>query len=168
MDFKTRRPSQASRAESARLDVDLPEHSLFSSIVTSSPYFNPTPPPAVRRENFNLWISDDDEDDSRPVSISALSNYSKFARGSRRAASARSARTSFLGPNLRHDEIRPHSIALSESTEKLGDFPSTKSVKADAASQLSVHGDGIEYPKGLKLVLITIALCLAVFVMALG
>jgi hypothetical protein len=64
--------------------------------------------------------------------------------------------------SVRYSDIRPRSAAPTESTEKLQ--PSPGGVREDATNVV----DDTVYPTGMKLALITLALCLAVFVMALG
>lgn len=69
-------------------------------------------------------------------------------------------RNSMIG-SLRYDDIRPRTTPQTESTEKLSVAPGNEDAAQDP-------DDGIVYPTGMKLGLITLALCLAVFVMALG
>ena len=163
-----------------RLSAHLPKDSLLSSIMTASQGFHFDPETARMARNANLWLSSDDESSTRPSSVSEESIRS-FATarqhvpiknprdnpvlGSIRGSLRRSLRGSMRGSMLIYDDMRPRPIT--ESTEKLH-TPADGSMDEDPPKEDTTRHDGQEYPKGMKLYLITLALCLAVFVMALG
>ncbi|KAF7561417.1 hypothetical protein G7046_g2724 [Stylonectria norvegica] len=160
-------------AEQSRLSVHLPKDSLFSSIMTSSQHFHVDPETADLARNANLWLSSDDES-SRPPSITPNDASVRSFTPARQPNTLRnprdnpvlgSIRDSFrhsLRQSLRYDEIMP---PPTESMEKLQQDSSMNLEKGN--EQAETRDTENVYPKGMKLALITLALCLAVFVMAL-
>ena len=156
----------------SHLSVRLPKETLYSSLRESSRYFNFDSETAKLARDADEWLethpgasgSNKDRDAngvSRPSSI-APSNFS-----------VRSLPADYSMPehhgkeyphpvmgSVRYNEIRPRSAVPTESTEKLQSVPPESGAEHSGAQQ--------EYPTGVKLALITLALCLAVFVMALG
>jgi len=156
----------------SHLSVRLPKETLYSSLRESSRYFNFDSETAKLARDADEWLethpgasgSNKDRDAngvSRPSSI-APSNFS-----------VRSLPADYSMPehhgkeyphpvmgSVRYNEIRPRSAVPTESTEKLQSVPPESGEEHSGAQQ--------EYPTGVKLALITLALCLAVFVMALG
>ncbi|CAM1511984.1 Fc.00g094970.m01.CDS01 [Cosmosporella sp. VM-42] len=162
-----------------RLSVHLPKETLFTSIMTATQGFHFDPETARMARNVNMWLSSDDESSTRPSSVSEESVRSfETARqhapiknpkdnpvlDSLRGSFRRSLRGSVRGSMLIYDDMRPRPIT--ESTEKLH-TPADGSINGDPPTEDTTRHDGQDYPKGMKLFLITLALCLAVFVMAL-
>jgi hypothetical protein len=154
------------------LSVRLPKETLYSSLRESSRYFNFDSETAKLARDADEWLtthpngsgskeSKDANGISRPSSI-APSNFSVRSLPADYSMPEYHGRD-FPHPvmgSVRHNEIRPRSAAPTESTEKLRSSPPVDGVETTGPEQ--------EYPTGVKLGLITLALCLAVFVMALG
>lgn len=151
----------------SRLSIRLPKDTLHSSLMESSQHFHFDPETAVLARNANAWLSSE-EDLARPASI-APSNFStRSLEYNDYHESTRNNREypvfgDSLRYSLRYDSTRPRTAPKTESTEKL-----TQGVVEDSGAIPGQSEDDIEYPTGMKLALITLALCLAVFVMALG
>ncbi|KAM0553369.1 hypothetical protein ACHAPJ_007383 [Fusarium lateritium] len=155
----------------SHLSVRLPKETLYSSLRESSRYFNFDSETTKLARDADEWLS------SHPGG--AASSGSKDANGVSRPSSiapsnfsVRSLPADYNMPehhrndyphpvmgSVRYNEIRPRSAAPTESTEKLQSPPTSGNENS---------GPNTEYPTGVKLALITLALCLAVFVMALG
>ncbi|EXA01913.1 major facilitator superfamily domain-containing protein [Fusarium oxysporum f. sp. albedinis] len=155
----------------SHLSVRLPKETLYSSLRESSRYFNFDSETAKLARDADEWLtthpngsgskeSKDVNGISRPSSI-APSNFSVRSLPADYSMPEYHGRD-FPHPvmgSVRHNEIRPRSAAPTESTEKLRSSPPVDGVEPTGPDQ--------EYPTGVKLALITLALCLAVFVMAL-
>ncbi|KAH7134075.1 major facilitator superfamily domain-containing protein [Dactylonectria macrodidyma] len=149
----------------SKLSIRLPKDTLHSSLMASSQHFHFDPETAMLARNANAWLSSE-EDLARPPSI-APSNFTRRSiehddyreptRNPRESVFSDSLRYS-----LRYDSTRPRTAPKTESTEKL-----TQNVVDESSAGSGQGDDDIEYPTGMKLALITLALCLAVFVMAL-
>ncbi|KAM0342627.1 hypothetical protein ACHAPU_009356 [Fusarium lateritium] len=152
----------------SHLSVRLPKETLYSSLRESSRYFNFDSETAKLARDANEWLTshpggsgNDSKENgvSRPSSI-APSNFSVRslpADYNMPEYHRKEAPHPVMG-SVRYNEIRPRSAVPTESTEKLQSPP---------ASGAENGGAQQEYPTGVKLGLITLALCLAVFVMAL-
>lgn len=151
----------------SRLSIRLPRESLYSSLQASSQYFHFDSETARLARNANQWLTsnrDSNKDDSgvsRPSSI-APSHFSVRSLPIDYEVPEPDRRPHPVMGSVRYSDIRPRSAAPTESTEKLQ--PSPGGVREDATNVV----DDTVYPTGMKLALITLALCLAVFVMALG
>lgn len=149
----------------SRLSVRLPRESLYSSLEASSQYFRFDSETARLAQNANQWLygNVDNHGVSRPASIApsnfAVRNIEPMEYDA--PFRTKSRRDHPVMGSVRHNGIRPRSVAPTESTEKL------RTPSGDDADG-TLNEEEIVYPKGLKLGLITLALCLAVFVMALG
>ncbi|KAH7274887.1 major facilitator superfamily domain-containing protein [Fusarium solani] len=150
----------------SRLSIRLPRESLYSSLQASSQYFHFDSETARLARNANQWLTsnrDSNKDDSgvsRPSSI-APSHFSVRSLPIDYEVPEPDRRPHPVMGSVRYSDIRPRSAAPTESTEKLQ--PSPGGVREDATNVV----DDTVYPTGMKLALITLALCLAVFVMAL-
>ncbi|KAH8736285.1 major facilitator superfamily domain-containing protein [Ilyonectria robusta] len=153
----------------SRLSVRLPKDTLHSSLMASSQHFHFDRETAALARNANAWLSSE-EDLARPVSI-AESNFStRSIEHEDYHQPPRNPRDypvfGSLRYSLRYDDARPRTAprtaTKTESTEKL-----TQGINDDSATSSRHSDDDIVYPTGMKLALITLALCLAVFVMAL-
>ncbi|CAJ0549775.1 Ff.00g033880.m01.CDS01 [Fusarium sp. VM40] len=162
-------PDYSMAATSRSLSVRLPKDSLYSSLRESSRYFNFDSETAKLARDADDWLathpggsgsneSKDGNGVSRPSSI-APSNFSVRslpADYNMPDYHRKEAPHPVMG-SVRYNDIRPRSAVPTESTEKLQSPPTSG----------AENGPQQEYPTGLKLALITLALCLAVFVMAL-
>ncbi|KAJ4187484.1 hypothetical protein NW755_006976 [Fusarium falciforme] len=150
----------------SRLSIRLPRESLYSSLQASSQYFHFDSETARLARDANQWLTsnrDSNKDDSgvsRPSSI-APSHFSVRSLPIDYEVSEPDRRPHPVMGSVRYSDIRPRSAAPTESTEKLQ--PPPDGMREDATNVV----DDTVYPTGMKLVLITLALCLAVFVMAL-
>lgn len=138
--------------------------------MASSQHFHFDRETAALARNANAWLSSE-EDLARPVSI-AESNFStRSIEHEDYHQPPRNPRDYPVFGSLRYshryDDARPRTAprtaTKTESTEKL-----TQGINDDSATSSRHSDDDIVYPTGMKLALITLALCLAVFVMALG
>ncbi|KAK7421237.1 hypothetical protein QQX98_002369 [Neonectria punicea] len=151
----------------SRLSIRLPKDTLHSSLMESSQHFNFDNETAALARNANAWLSSDEDLTRRPPSI-APSNFStRSVEREEYQPPPRNPRDfpvfGSLRYSLRYDDARPRTAPqTTESTEKL-----TQVIPDDSAASSRNGEDDIEYPTGMKLALITLALCLAVFVMAL-
>ncbi|KAM0225136.1 hypothetical protein ACHAPA_010061 [Fusarium lateritium] len=153
----------------SHLSVRLPKETLYSSLRESSRYFNFDSETAKLARDADDWLathpggsgsneSKDGNGVSRPSSI-APSNFSVRslpADYNMPEYHRKEAPHPVMG-SVRYNDIRPRSAVPTESTEKLQSPPASG----------AENGVQQEYPTGVKLALITLALCLAVFVMAL-
>ncbi|KAM0203069.1 hypothetical protein ACHAPI_001241 [Fusarium lateritium] len=153
----------------SHLSVRLPKETLYSSLRESSRYFNFDSETAKLARDADDWLathpggsgsneSKDGNGVSRPSSI-APSNFSVRslpADYNMPEYHRKEAPHPVMG-SVRYNDIRPRSAVPTESTEKLQSPPASG----------AENGAQQEYPTGVKLALITLALCLAVFVMAL-
>ncbi|KAM5347709.1 hypothetical protein ACJ41O_007533 [Fusarium nematophilum] len=147
----------------SHLSVRLPRESLYSTLMASSQYFRFDSETARLARNANQWLTTNRVDEngiSRSSSI-APSNFSvRSLDPIDYDMPERNRREHPVMGSVRYNEIRPRSVAPTESTEKLQSPPP----QVPGSGRLD---DGVVYPTGVKLALITLALCLAVFVMAL-
>ncbi|KAF4984126.1 hypothetical protein FZEAL_619 [Fusarium zealandicum] len=144
----------------SQLSVRLPRESLYSTLMASSQYFRFDSETARLARNASQWLTTNRDANgvSRPSSI-APSNFSvRSLDPIDYDLPEQNRREHPVMGSVRYNDIKPRSVAPTESTEKLQSSPERMNARLD---------DGVEYPKGVKLALITLALCLAVFVMAL-
>lgn len=165
----------------SRLSVRLPQDTLHSSLVESSPYFSIDPETARMAHDADRWLSSS-EDVARPRSTAPSSmggrhhvdNTDGSVQPQRRMRPPSFPSFGSFRYSLRYDETRPRTAPqTTESTEKLTqvDLNDRDGDTASAEAQVQhadADEDDFDYPTGIKLVLITLALCMAVFVMALG
>ncbi|RSL79744.1 hypothetical protein CEP51_007119 [Fusarium floridanum] len=154
----------------SRLSIRLPRESLYSSLQASSQYFHFDSETARLARDANQWLTsnrdsnrDSNKDESgvsRPSSI-APSHFSVRSLPIDYEVPEPDRRHHPVMGSVRYSDIRPRSAAPTESTEKLQ--PTPDNAGDDATNVV----DDTVYPTGMKLALITLALCLAVFVMAL-
>ncbi|KAI5463622.1 major facilitator superfamily domain-containing protein [Mariannaea sp. PMI_226] len=155
----------------SRLSVRLPEEDFQSSLMASSHYFNIDPETAKLAHDANQWLSSA-EDVTRPPSIAPSDFAIRHVERESFVPSIRNLRD-FPGfgsfrYSLRYDESRPRTAPNTESTEKLTQVTRASEVPPQRTSERdNEEENNINYPTGIKLNLITLALCLAVFVMAL-
>ncbi|KAF4470310.1 aflatoxin efflux pump AFLT [Fusarium albosuccineum] len=150
--------SMASTTRS-QLSVRIPKESLYSTLMASSHHFHFDSETARLARDANQWLTTNKDSNgvSRPSSI-APSNFSVRSLPIDYDMPEQNRRDHPVMGSVRYND-RPRSAVPTESTEKLQSTP------PDAGS--SGNGDDVVYPTGMKLGLITLALCLAVFVMAL-
>lgn len=147
-----------------RLSVHIPKDTLSSSIMDSSHQYNFDPETARLAYNVNLWLASDDEI-SRPSSIApSIKSFQPRPQPSRMNSVRNSIRHSFVGSLRYTDGLQPRPTPQIEDAERLQGSSAEKTTPPTQGA----GDDGGEYPSGMKLALIILALCLAVFVMALG
>lgn len=149
----------------SRLSIHLPKETLQSAIASSSRYFLGDPESDAMARSINTWLSDDDSTLPPPTigNRASVRTMEKAWLKDRRSLTA----SMMLPAGFRYDEMRPRAPPITESTEKLTRIPTDSSQVEDGGSS-GVEEDLTEYPQGFKLFLLVLALCLAVFVMALG
>lgn len=161
----TQRPNySSSNQQRNRLSLHIPQDTLSSSIMDSSHQYTFDPETARLAYNVNLWLASDDEI-SRPSSIApSIRSFQPRPQASRINSVRNSIRHSFVGSLRYTDGFQPRPTPQIEGAEKL----QISSAEKTTPPTRDAGDDGIDYPSGMKLALIILALCLAVFVMALG
>lgn len=150
----------------SRLSVHFPKETLHSALAGSSKYFLGDRETDSMARSISAWLSDDET-----VAASTMDNRSSirpmekaWMKDRRRTVTA----SMMLPAGFRYDDMHAREPPITESTEKLARIPSDSSEAENYDPTPQVDDDNIDYPTGFKLFLIVFALCLAVFVMALG
>ncbi|POR34948.1 Major facilitator superfamily domain, general substrate transporter [Tolypocladium paradoxum] len=160
----------AAGEEGARLSVQLPKASLSSSLATSSGYSldDPDTHHMARNMTMTTWLSDDKTqpptDTPSPATMPSLKSMDRAV-----VRDSQPVGTGMVLGTVPYDAVHPGTAPVAtESKEKLQRCSSASDAGDISNQPATAREDGREYATGLKLALIISALCLAVFLMALG